>query len=162
MVVHVCGSRRWSSVPNVHSRSSVLASQDVASLAVLMASACRVQATAAASGTATRIAVHARVRRPDVPGRFSGAYASAGTIQNTAVVGFTSSPTRPATSASAPGKGRPRSRQRIVAHAKPTAPAVARYSIREARAQMDENGVSTNATRAAAALMLPAIWRTSP
>ena len=70
-------------------------------------------------------------------------------------MGLTSIPTSPATRASTPDSRRGFSLQTIVAHVNPTAPAVARYSIIDERAQTSENGVMTNATTAARALIGP-------
>ncbi len=84
-----------------------------------------------------------------------GRYPSAGSTQNTAVVGFTNIPTSPAASAKPPTAGRLFSRHAIVAQAKPTAPAVARYSIIDVRPHRTANGVETKATSAASAADLP-------
>ena len=74
-------------------------------------------------------------------------------IQKTAVVGLTLSiPTSPAARASPATAGRRFCLHAIVAHAKPTAPAVARYSIIDDRPQRSAKGVARNATKAATPL----------
>src|SRR4029079_13036108 len=91
-----------------------------------------------------------------------GRYATAGRIQNTAVVGFTSIPTRPAASAATKRLGCRLSRQSTTPNAKPTAPAVARYSIIDVRLQTSANGVKVKTTTAPTPLTGPATGRTSP
>ena len=137
-------------------------SQAVVGLAALIASAWRVHSSAAASGTSTRAMSQSAPFAVGQSVDSSADTPSAGSTQNTAVVGFTSIPTSPAARAKPPTAGRLFSRHAIVAHAKPTAPAVARYSIIDVRLQRTANGVETKATSAASPLAFPSTWRTRP
>src|SRR6478735_10481229 len=92
---HWSGSKRWATVPKFHEVRAVLVSQAVASDAALMASAQRVHATPATSGTIVR--THAPIRLLAVAGMSSRHIPrmANGAIQNAAVVILTMAARQP-------------------------------------------------------------------